>query len=139
MAHGLLWLPLLITFIGLAWAGWNEYQKVEGYKIWAQKFQRAKYDIYAVLGQNGNDLTWGKPTRKGIADLQTLSLEAVQAVQLKVDGRVIAGQPLPDQGKTIVLEFTLTDQTVQIPFTEVALASQWATVLQKEIELRVES
>jgi hypothetical protein len=133
MIHGLFWTSLLIVFIGLAWAGWHEYHKVEGYKVWAQKFQRAKYDIYAVLGQNGDDLTWGKPTRKGIADLQTLSLQAVNAVQLIVDGQAIVDQPLPDKGKAIALEFTLVDRTVQIPFTEVALASQWATVFQQEI------
>jgi hypothetical protein len=138
MAHGLLWLPLLFTFIGLAWAGWNEYQKVEGYKVWAQKFQRAKYDIYAVLGQNGSDLTWGKPTRQGIADRQTLSLQAVKTVQLKVDGQVIDSPPLPEKGQSIALEFTLTDKTIQIPFTEVALASQWAAILQQEIARKVE-
>jgi hypothetical protein len=129
MERGLLWLPLLIVFIWLAWAGWHEYQKVEGYRVWAQKFQRAKYDIYAVLGQTDGDLTWGKPTRKGIADLQTLALAEVKAVRLMVDGQAIANQPLPSKGKTIALEFDLPDRTVQIPFTEVELAHQWAMTL----------
>ena len=138
MAHGLLWLPLLIAFIWLAGAGWNEYQKVEGYKVWAQKFQRAKYDIYAVLGQNGSDLTWGKPTRKGIADLQTLSLQAVKTVQLIVDGQAITTLPLPQKGHSIALELALADRTIQIPFTEVELASQWATLLQQDIGQKIE-
>ena len=71
MERGLLWLPLLAVFIGLAWAGWNESQKVEAYRVWAKPFAKVKYDIYAVLGQNGTHLTWGKPTRKGIVNLQT--------------------------------------------------------------------
>jgi hypothetical protein len=133
MERGLLWLPLLVAFFWLAWAGWNEYQKVEGYKVWAQKFQRAKYDIYAVLGQNGRELTWGKPTRRGIAELQTLSLEQVKAIQLKIDGQVIADQAVPSRAKSIALEFTLADQTVQIPFTEADLASQWAQMLRQEL------
>ena len=54
-------------FIGLAWAGWNEYNKLEAYKVWAQSFERAKYDIYAALGQQGDVLTWGVPTRQGRA------------------------------------------------------------------------
>ncbi len=44
-----MWLPLLAIFISLAWAGWNEYKKLEAYGVWAQKFDRAKYDIYSVL------------------------------------------------------------------------------------------
>lgn len=59
MERGLLWLPLLAVFIWLAWQGWNEYQKVEAYQNWAKHFERAKYDIYAVLAQNGSNLTWG--------------------------------------------------------------------------------
>ena len=66
MERGLLWLPLLVAFFGLAWSGWNEYQKIEFYKQWAEKFERHKYDIYAVLGQQGDRLTWGQPTRKGL-------------------------------------------------------------------------
>lgn len=82
MARGLIWLPLLVLFIWLTWAGWNEYQKLEAYKVWAERFDRAKYDIYAVLGQKGDELTWGKPTRKGPIALQTVSLRQVGDIQL---------------------------------------------------------
>jgi hypothetical protein len=85
MERGLLWLPLLAAFIWLAWSGWNEYQKVEAYRHWASQFERAKYDIYAVLGQKGSDLTWGKPTRQGPVELETFSLQDVQAIRLLVD------------------------------------------------------
>ena len=66
MERGLLWLPLLAVFIWLARTGWNEYQKVEKYRVWAEDFDNAKYDIYSVLGKKGQELTWGKPTRKGL-------------------------------------------------------------------------
>ena len=75
MERGLLWLPLLAVFFWLAWSGWNEYQKIEAYRIWVQDYDRAKYDIYSVLGQKGKELTWGKPTRTGPVNLQTFSLE----------------------------------------------------------------
>ncbi|MEB3294021.1 MAG: hypothetical protein VKJ24_12755 [Synechococcales bacterium] len=131
MERGLLWLPLLGLFFWLAWAGWNEYQKVEGYRVWAQSFDRAKYDILAALGQKGDRLTWGKPTRKGLLELQTLDLTTVQQIQLRVDGKVANLTAPPEQGKQIFLE-CLTDQaTVQIPFTEVAIAAQWVQALQK--------
>lgn len=87
MERGLMWLPLLGLFIWLAWAGWNEYQKVEAYKTWAADFERAKYDIYAALGQKADQLTWGSPTRKGPVDLKTVSLKEVQSISLNVDGQ----------------------------------------------------
>ncbi|NMG58545.1 hypothetical protein E1H12_08395, partial [Geitlerinema sp. P-1104] len=59
MERGLIWLPLLVLFFGLAWAGWNEFRKVDAYQGWAKGFDRAKYDILSVLGQRGDRLVWG--------------------------------------------------------------------------------
>ncbi len=136
MIKGLLWFPLLAVFIWLAWAGWNEYQKVEAYRIWAHQFQHAKYDIYAVLGQNGNEITWGKPTRKGPMNLETFSLETVDSIQLVVDGQSVDRQSadgewldethLPQNARKIHLEFQVSDRpAICIPFTELKLAVQW--------------
>jgi hypothetical protein len=132
MERGLLWLPLLGVFFWLAWSGWNEYQKVEAYRHWAEPFERSKYDIYAVLGQRGNELTWGKPTRQGPIALQTFSLEQVTAIHLGVDGQVVSMDAPPEKGRTIALMFTLTNDTdgIAIPFTETRLASQWGIYLQ---------
>ncbi|HEY9692681.1 MAG TPA: hypothetical protein V6D15_10765 [Oculatellaceae cyanobacterium] len=136
MERGLLWLPLLFTFIGLAWSGWNEYQKVEAYRSWASQFDQAKYDIYAVLGQKGSELTWGKPTRKGIIDLQNFSLNNVQTIQLLVNNQVVNLAALPDKGNNIFLEviFLESKDYTKIPFTEVYLAAKWAKYLQQELE-----
>ena len=136
MERGLMWLPLLAIFIWLAWAGWNEYQKLEAYRAWAQKFDRAKYDIYAVLAQKGDNLTWGKPTRSGPVNLQTFSLKDVQSLRLLVNGAVVDLENPPKSGSTIALEFLLSDgaAAVQVPFTEIALAVQWGKHLQQELQ-----
>jgi hypothetical protein len=135
MERGLLWLPLLVIFFGLAWAGWNEYQKIEAYRPWAEEFERSKYDISAVLGQKGNSLTWGKPTRSGPINLQTFSLDNVRAIRLLVDDRPVAWQSLPTKG-TPVIEFSLAQgmSPIQIPFTEIPLAAQWAQYLQQQLD-----
>ena len=135
MERGLMWLPLLAIFIGLAWAGWNEYQKLEAYRIWAEQFAKAKYDIYAVLGQQEDCLTWGKPTRSGPVNLQTFSLKDVQSIQLLVNDTVVDLELPPNSGKAIVLKFLLKDaEAVQVPFTEVPLATQWGKYLQQELQ-----
>ena len=136
MERGLLWLLLLAVFIWLTWQGWNEYQKVEAYRNWAEQFERAKYDIYAVLGQNGSNLTWGKPTRTGPIDLQTFSLTDVQAIRLVVDEKPVSLETPPSKGKAIALELVQKDRaaTVRVPFTEVPLAAEWGKYLQRELQ-----
>ena len=133
MERGLLWLPLLAVFIWLARAGWNEYQKVEKYRLWAEEFEQAKYDIYAVLGKKGKELTWGKPTRKGPLEISTFSLTDVEDIRLLVSDRPVDWDNPPTKGK-IALEFSLTEQErkLQVPFTDVTLAAKWGKYLQQE-------
>jgi hypothetical protein len=134
MIHGLLWLPLLALFIGLAWAGSNEYQKLESYKVWAEDFDRAKYDIKSVLGQSGNAIVWGLPDRSKPKDLQSFSLKDVERIQLLVNGEVVDPMNPPKKGKAIALEFLRRDQdSIQIPFTQIDLAIQWGQALMKDL------
>jgi hypothetical protein len=141
MEHGLLWLPLLATFFWLAWSGWSEYQKIEAYRSWAMQFERAKYDIYAVLGQKSSDLTWGKPTRKGPVNLETFSLKDVQSLRLLVDDQVVELETLPGKGRAIALEFLFSEPaaSIKVPFTEIPLAAEWGKFLRQELQrLRLE-
>lgn len=133
MARGLLWLPLLVAFIWLAWSGWNEYQKLEVYKIWAEDFDNAKFDIYAVLGKKEQQLTWGKPTRKGMVNLNDFSLDDVKEINLLVSDRSVDPDNLPNKGKPS-LEFIFSTQkpSLKIPFTDISLAAKWLNYLQQE-------
>jgi hypothetical protein len=135
MERGLLWLPLLVIFTWLAWQGRNEFQKVQAYENWAKQFERSKYDIYAVLAQEGSDLTWGKPTPKGIIDLKTFSLKNVRSLDLVVDEKVFSLETPPNKGRAIALEFIFADDaTVRVPFTQVPLAVDWCKYLQQELQ-----
>lgn len=136
MERGLMWLPLLGAFIWIAWAGWNEYQKLQAYERWAGKFDRYKYDIYAALGQKGDELTWGKPTRKEPINLQSVQLSAVQSVQLCIDGSSFGldDPNIPERGKSISIDLLLkTNATASIPFTDVSIASDWHRYLSGQI------
>jgi hypothetical protein len=132
MIHGLLWLPLLAVFIGLAYAGWNEYQTLETYRRWAEPLQRGKYDIYSVLGQKDDMLIVGKAARKGIQETDTFSLKAVESIQLLVNNQTVDFADPPKKGKKIVLEFKLDDRSIEVPFTNVSLAAKWGEVLTKD-------
>lgn len=130
MERGLLWLPLLALFIGLAWAGWNEYQKLEAYNRWAADFDKAKYDIYAVLGQKGKEITWGKPTRQEPVKIQQFSLQDVTGIQLRVNEAVVDWENPPRKGKTALeFEFEGDRASVRIPFTDPTLAAKWGKYL----------
>ena len=131
MIRGLMWLPLLAIFFGLAWAGWNEYQKLEAYKVWAAQFERAKYDIYAALGQKGKQLVWGLPTRKGIVETQAIELIDVQKIEIEVDGQSISPEKMPTKGKVAIGLTTFSEKSFAIPFTDGEIAKQWYNFLQK--------
>jgi hypothetical protein len=135
MERGLLWLPLLAVFIGLAWAGWDEYQKVQAYQAWSVDFERSKYDIRAALGQAGTLLTWGRPTRQGPINTTSLCLTEVAAIDLEVEGvRVPLGQDLPRRGVIVLVLTTGQGSRSVIPFTDADLARRWQKVLQQLLE-----
>ncbi|HIK44330.1 MAG TPA: hypothetical protein IGR64_05505 [Leptolyngbyaceae cyanobacterium M65_K2018_010] len=131
MERALTWLPLLGTFIWLAWAGWNEYQKVQTYETWATDFDRSKYDIRAVLGQKGTTLTWGKPSRQGPIELVSLSLDQIDRIDLQVNGYSVEPKSFVKRGQTIEIVLTSTaGQLYRIPFIEFPMAQQWEKALQ---------
>ncbi len=135
MERGLLWLPLLAVFIGLTWAGWDEYQKVQAYQAWAVSFERSKYDIRAALGQAGTLLTWGRPTRQGPVNTTSLCLTKVIAIDLEVGGaRVPPAQDLPRRGAVNLVLTTGKAARSVIPFTDADLARRWQKVLQQSLE-----
>jgi hypothetical protein len=143
MERGLMWLPLLGIFIWLARAGANEYQKIEAYKRWAVRFDRCKYDIYAVIGLKDREISWGRPTKQQPKDLQTFSLDRVKQVKLIIDNNLIELDQLPLSGKKINLQFQFVDSTagslstqdniINIPFTEIPMAAEWAEFLNQLI------
>jgi len=139
MERGLLWLPLLAAFIGLAWAGWHEFQKVQAYEAWAAEFDRSKYDILAVLGQRGDHLTWGRPTRRGPIATTTLSLHKITTLQLEINGQPVAdddltNQGLPTKGKIELALATDSGETYRIPFTDSDLARRWEKALHQSLQ-----
>lgn len=131
MERGLLWLPLLIVFFWLAWSGKNEYQKVEAYQAWAENFDKSKYDIYAVLGIKNNLITWGKPTKSGIVNVNTFSLEDIKKISLLVDDKPVNLEQLPSKGNPSLEFIYPNNEVVKIPFTQIHLALQWLKFLEK--------
>ncbi|AFY75159.1 hypothetical protein Syn7502_03293 [Synechococcus sp. PCC 7502] len=138
MERGLLWLPLLAIFIWLAWAGQQEYRKVEAYKSWAKDFERHKYDIYAVLGQRGDRLTWGTPTPKNPINLKTIRFSEIHKIQLKLDQTLYDEIPLnlTIKVKNISIELN-ADSNLNIPFTDLEIAYNWYKYLRDNLSVHL--
>lgn len=137
MERGLLWLPLLVVFFWLAWSGWNEYQKIESYKRWAEQFERHKYDIYAVLGQKGDLLTWGRPTRKDPLDIQTVTFQDIARIRFRIDSKFFDAKDaeFPLNAKKISLELVLkTGEMPSIRFTDIDIAAAWYRFLSDRLD-----
>lgn len=135
MERGLLWLPLLGFFIWLAWAGWNEYQKVQAYEAWAASFDRSKYDVRAVLGQAGEALTWGQPTRQGPVNTVSISLVDVEKLSLAVQDQELPPETDPPDEKPADLVISLkSGEVCKVPFTNGALAQRWKKALHQSLQ-----
>jgi len=133
MLHGLMWFPLLFAFMGLAWAGWNEYRKVEAYRIWAETCDRAKYDVQAILGQRGRQLIWGTPTRQGPVSQQSVSLDDVKSIQVLVNGTPVSGADGSQKGQ-VALQLCLSDgATESVRFMELDMALKWGQALRQDL------
>lgn len=138
MSHGLLWLPLLAVFIVLARLGWVEYRKLEHYRQWAQQFEASKYDIAAVLGQQGDRLVWGQPTRQGMLNLQTCELSEIQNVWVECGGQRVETETAHPKGAIHLVLQTPTGALYSIPFTELPLALAWRDRLQLKLAGKIE-
>ncbi|ATS18189.1 hypothetical protein L5470_01915 [Synechococcus sp. PCC 6717] len=142
MSHGLFWFSLLAVFLTLARLGWVEYRKLEYYRHWAKEFEHSKYDILAVLGQRGDRLVWGKPTRQGIIQLQSCGLEEITAISVMAGGQPLDNDTPDTQKSSGRIELVLQScagVAYRIPFTELPLALAWRDRLRQMGEtLRVE-
>ena len=94
-----------------------------------------------MLGERDQQLVWGRPTRQGPTDLQTLALNRVQSIELYGGDRPIPEDANLPRGCTICLRLTLSPKTesldtsppdwCDIPFTDLELAQQWRDHLLK--------
>lgn len=127
-----MWLPLLAIFVGLAWAGRREFLKVEAYKKWAVNFERHKYDIYAVLGQRGDRLTWGMPTLAAPKNLKTITFGEIHSLWFVLDRVAYDRLPQDIRPRSIAIQLN-GDPNLLVPFTDLAIAEQWFAYLQAKI------
>lgn len=135
MERGLLWLPLLFVFIWLAWAGRQEYLKVQSYQLWAKDYERHKYDIYGIIGQQGDLLTWGTPTTKSPINLKTISFSEIHKIQLQLDRNLYAEIPQERPAAKKISILLNSDPNLNIPFTDVAIACSWFKYLSDRLDL----
>jgi hypothetical protein len=137
MVEGLLWLPLLGVFIWLFWAGRQEYGRREAYRTWAEAFERHSYDRLAIVGQQGDRLTWGQPTTADPQSLQSVVLSQLHDAQLWIDGHSWDSPTtiLPLQVRDVRLVLRDRDgHRWEIAFADKAIARTWWVYLRTHID-----
>lgn len=98
-----------------------------------KQFDKSKYDIYSVLGKKGDLITIGIPTNQGIKEQKTFSLQNLSQLNLLIKNQVVDVDNLPEKGEA-TLQFSLKEnQTIDVPFTDINIASQWFKYLKKLI------
>ncbi len=116
------------------WTSWNEYQKRASYRRWSKQFDKTKYDVYAMLGKYGSELTWAKPSAAGPIEMNTFSLRNVKAIRLTVDNQTVELEKLPSKGLALI-EFLIPEPktVIKVPFADIKEAAEWTQDLQQEL------
>ena len=81
-----------------------------------------------MLGQQGDRLTWGKPTRKDPKDIQSASFQDIARIRFRIDSKFYDDKDaeFPLNAKNISVELVLkTGEMPSIRFTDVDIASGW--------------
>lgn len=131
MERGLLWLPLLVLFFWLAWSGKKNMIKFRLIKHGQNNLISPNMTFIQCWGKKGDLITIGIPTNQGIKEQKTFSLQNLSQLNLLVKNQVVDVDNLPEKGEA-TLQFSLKEnQTIDVPFTDINIASQWLKYLKK--------
>jgi hypothetical protein len=89
------------------------------------------------LGQKGDRLTWGRPTRKDPIDIQTVTFQDIARIRFRIDSKFFDAKDaeFPLNAKKISLELVLkTGEMPSIRFTDIDIAAAWYRFLSDRLD-----
>ena len=82
MMHGLLWLPLLLTFILLTGLGWLERRRQNLYRSWAEGSELAKLDGSGAARLKEGIICWSCFEAGSFKEKETFEINQLELVEL---------------------------------------------------------
>ena len=128
MIHGLLWLPLLFTFLLLTALGWLERRRQMLFKEWAKSSELSKLDGSGAARLKQGILSWstfeaGKFKQQG--EFEINNLELVELMSL-----TSGDAPLTEESQgRCRLRLVGSGKELEVPFTDSDRARSWMSQL----------
>lgn len=131
MLHGLLWLPLLLTFILLTALGWLERRRQSLFRIWANGSELCKLDSSGAAYLKDGKLTWSAFEAGEFKEKDSFIIKKLELVELMALTSGEAPLTNESQGKCR-LRLVGNGREVDIPFSDADRAREWMNQLMEK-------
>ncbi len=128
MIHGLLWFPLLLSFLLLTALGWLERRRQNLYRIWAAGSEIAKLDNSGAARLKEGLISWstfeaGKFKDQGSFEISKLELAELMALSS-------GDAPLTDESQGLCrIRLIGSGKEMDVPFADADRARLWINQL----------
>ena len=128
MIHGLLWLPLLLSFLLLTALGWLERRRQSLYREWAKGSELAKLDNSGAALVKDGFLIWSKFEAGKFQDKEKFDIKELELVELMA---LSSGEaPLTNEAQgQCRLRLIGCGKEIDVPFADAEKARQWISQL----------
>ena len=124
MIHGLLWFPLLISFVLLTALGWLERRRQNLFRNWAEDAELAKLDNSGAARVKDGTLVWSKFEAGSFKEKEVFEIKELELVELMA---LSSGEaPLTTESQGLCrLRLIGCGKEVDIPFDDAERARDW--------------
>ncbi len=131
MIHGLLWLPLLISFILLTALGWLERRRQNLFRNWAKDSELAKLDNSGAAQVKNGKLSWSKFEAGKFQEKESFEIKELELVELMA---LSSGEaPLTDESQgQCRLRLIGAGKEIDVPFADADRARKWMSQLMEK-------
>ena len=130
MIHGLLWLPLIVSFVLLTALGWLERRRQNLYREWAKGSELAKLDNSGAALVKDGSLKWSRFEAGKFNDQEKFDIKELELVELMALSSGEAPLTSEAQGQCR-LRLIGSGKEIDVPFADAEKARQWMEQLMK--------
>lgn len=136
MREGLLWLPLLVTFVVLTALGWLERRRQTLFRCWTEGSELAKLDAAVAMRLQDGRISWGPVGLKGVELAGDIAVNHLELCELMADRS--GDVPLTDEASgPCRLRLVADGKSLDIPFSDAVRARLWVEELMSRVRCQL--
>ena len=131
MIHGLLWFPLLLTFVLLTALGWLERRRQNLYRVWAEGAELSKLDSSGAARLKSGILNWSTFEAGSFQEQDKFEITKLELIELMALTSGEAPLTQESQGRCR-LRLVGNGKEMDVPFADADRARQWMNQLMEK-------